>query len=236
MKKSVLFFLCFLLIGKPAFSEDKDNTQGSTDKSWYASVLYATAIWSSDYWNEIDPSQPTAVISHQNQKFKDFTNYSLGFGYRTNRFQTEVVYEDFGKVRWTAGETVDNSARTFQNGELHVETKNIMGQVSYDFFNYDNNQIFGLIGIGFSEHYVDTAYLMISGVRVDYASPNKTKNTSYRVGIGNRYRMTKNTALETKLNYSDYGKAYNLDSTTNYTSYSIKMKAVEAGVSLKYYF
>ncbi len=236
MHKKLLFLICFsLFLSSKAYSQNTSDAVGDKNQSWYASASYATAIWSSDYWNEKYTNAET-VVSHKDQEFKDFTNYSLGFGYRTNRFQTDLVYEDFGKVRWTAGETVDNSARTFQNGELHVETKNIMGQVSYDFFNHENNQIFGLIGIGFSEHDIDTAYLMISGVRVDYASPNKTKNTSYRIGIGNRYRMTKNTALETKLNYSDYGKAINLNSTTGVRSYNIKMQAVEAGVSLKYYF
>lgn len=236
MKNIVLLFLFFVLIVKPAFSEETDNTPEHTDKPWYASVSYATAIWSSDYWNESYPSTPDAVISHQNQKFKDFSNYSIGFGYRSNRFQTDLVYEDFSKIRWTAGETVDNSARTFQNGELHVESKNIMAQFSYDFLRYENNQFFGLVGLGVSEHMIDTAYLMISGTRVDYASPHTTNNTSYRFGIGNRYRLSENTAVETKLTYSDYGKAYNLNSTNNKLSYSIKMQAVEAGVSLKYYF
>ena len=48
--------------------------------------------------------------------------------------------------------------------------------------------------------------------------------------------MTENAAIETKLHYSGYGKAVNMSSTSNKKSYSIKMQAVEAGVSLKYYF
>jgi hypothetical protein len=48
--------------------------------------------------------------------------------------------------------------------------------------------------------------------------------------------MIENTAIETKLNYSDYGKAINTSSNSNKKLYSIKMQAVEAGVSLKYYF
>lgn len=128
-------------------------------QSWYLSGSYSTAVWSSDYWNERYYSAD-AVISHQNQKFKDFLNYALGIGYRSDRIQTEFVYEDFRKVRWTAGQTVDGSGRVFDNGELHVESKNIMAQITYDFFNYKNNQVFGLIGVGLSEHHVDTAYLI----------------------------------------------------------------------------
>jgi opacity protein-like surface antigen len=236
VNKKNLFLICFsLFLSSKAYSQDMSDAVGDKNQSWYASASFATAIWSSDYWNERYYSAD-AVVSHQNQKFKDFSNYALGIGYRSDRIQTEFVYEDFKKVRWTAGQTVDGSGRVFDNGELHVESKNIMAQVSYDFFNHKNNQVFGLIGVGFSEHHVDTAYLMISGVRVDYASPNTTKNTSYRLGIGNRFRLTKNTAIETKLNYSDYGKVFNLHTTTNKESYSIKMQAIEAGISLKYYF
>ena len=237
MNKKLLFLICFsLFLSSTAYSQDTSDAVGDKNQSWYASASFATAIWSSDYWNERQSNGPDIVVSHDSAKFEDFNNYSLGFGYRTGKFQVDLVYEDFGTVNWVIGRTVDNSARIFDNGVLSVESTNLMAQVSYDLYQSDKNNIFMLLGLGQSEHYIDTAYLMISGVRVDYAAPNTETNTSYRLGVGNRYKLNENLALEAKLNYSDYGKALNKHNTTGLKSYNIKMQAVEAGVSLKYYF
>ena len=110
-----------------------------------------------------------------------------------------------------------------------------MAQLAYDVFQSKDKQAFILFGIGQSEHYIDTAYLMISGTKVEYATPNTTTNTSYRLGVGGRYLVSQNVAIETKLNYSDYGKAINKNNSTGLISYNVKMQAVEAGVLLKYY-
>ena len=100
MNKKNLFLICFsLFLSSKAYSQDMSDAVGDKNQSWYASASFATAIWSSDYWNERYYSAD-AVVSHQNQKFKDFSNYALGIGYRSDRIQTEFVYEDFKKVCW----------------------------------------------------------------------------------------------------------------------------------------
>lgn len=237
MNKKLLFLTCFLLFfSSKAYSQDASNELGNQNQSWYASASYATAIWSSDYWNEIYPNYADAVVSHDSAKFKNFNNYSLGLGYKNNRFQTDLVYEDFGTINWVTGKTIDNNPRTYDSGKMEVQSTNLMAQLAYDVYQSKDKQAFVLIGIGQSEHYIDTAYLMISGTKVEYAAPNTTTNTSYRLGVGGRYLISKNVAIETKLNYSDYGKAMNKNNSTGLISYNVKMQAVEAGVSLKYYF
>lgn len=238
MNKKLLFLICFsLFLSSKAYSQDASNELGNQNQSWYASASYATAIWSSDYWNEDYFSfKPDAVVSHESPRFKNFNNYSFSFGYRTGKFQTDLVYEDFGTINWVVGTTVDRNPRTYDSGEMQVESTNLMLQLSYDLHQIDKTQLFLLAGVGQSEHSVDTAYLNILGTTIEYADPNSTNHTSYRVGMGIRHPITDNLSIETKLNYSDYGKAYVYDASTGYSSYNIKMQAVEAGVSLKYYF
>ena len=104
MNKKLLFLFCFsLFLSSKAYSKDTNN---NSNQSWYASASYATAIWSSDYWNERYSSGADAVVSHDSAKFEDFNNYSLGFGYRTGKFQVDLAYEDSGTVNWVIGRTV----------------------------------------------------------------------------------------------------------------------------------
>jgi len=230
-----VFAITALLSGMSVLSQE--SSADEQNQSWYLSGSYSTAVWSSDYWNEKLSPQPDTVRSHDSANFEEFNNHSLGFGYRTGRFQTDLVYEDFGTVNWVMGRTVDNRNRVFDGGGLlTVESINLMVQIAYDLYQSNDNEIFMLLGMGQSKHYVDTAYLMISGVRVDYALPNKKINTSYRFGLGNRYALNEHASLEAKLNYSDYGKAWNKFNGNGLESYNIKMQAVEAGISLKYYF
>ena len=53
MHKKLLFPICFsLFLSSKAYSQDTSDAVGDKNQSWYAYASYATAIWSSDYWNE----------------------------------------------------------------------------------------------------------------------------------------------------------------------------------------
>ena len=92
MHKKLLFLICFsLFLSSKAHSQDTRDAVRDKNQSWYASASFATAIWSSDYWNERYSSSADAVVSHDSAKFEDFNNYSLGFGYRTGKFQVDLV-------------------------------------------------------------------------------------------------------------------------------------------------
>ena len=230
-----VFAITALLSGMSVFSQESSAEE--QNQSWYLSGSYSTAVWSSDYWVEDFFSQKSdAVVSHDNPRFKDFNNYSLGIGLRNGRFQTDLIYENFGTVRWVVGTTVDRTPRTYDSGEMQIESTNLMLQLSYDLYEYDKGAFFVTAGVGQSEHHVDTAILNISGIQVEYADPSNFFHTSLRGGFGLRYPVSDKASLETRLNYSDYGMARVYDASTGYASYAIKMQAVEAGISLKYYF
>ena len=92
---------------------------------------------------------------------------------RNGRFQTDLIYENFGTVRWVVGTTVDRTPRTYDSGEMQIESTNLMLQVSYDLYEYDKGAFFVTAGVGQSEHHVDTAILNISGILRDkYSSAN----------------------------------------------------------------
>ena len=73
MNKKNLFLICFsLFLSSKAYSQDTNDAVGDKNQSWYASASFATAIWSSDYWNERYSSDADAVVSHDNAKFEEW--------------------------------------------------------------------------------------------------------------------------------------------------------------------
>ena len=235
MKNAVLLFICILLIVKPAFSQEMDNTPEYADKSWYVLGGYSTSIWSSDDWSDTK-NGGEQVTSHQNQKLKSLNSYIIGLGHQFDSWGFELTYEDLTRIRWTVGRTTQRNGTVAQTGQADFETKNLMLNISKDLWGVGNGKIYGILGVGKGEHYNDTAYLTVLGTKVEYAKPLTTDVTTYRAGLGYRKNISSKIVFDSRVAFTDYGKAHVWDNVSNSDEYIVTIQSIDAGAYLRYLF
>ena len=234
MKLITYSLIGIALVGQQAVAEEK-TIQNFDDKTWYFSAGYSTSLWSSDKWH--DPSTGGSTInSHQNTKFKDLNSYSIGLGKQYEDWGFEISYEDLGRIKWTVGRSTQINGTVAQSGQANFKTKNLMLSANRDLWESDNSEIYATFGIGKGEHYNDTAYLVVSGTTVEYANPLTTDVTTYRAGLGYRRNLSSRVVLDSRITFSDYGKAFVWDNVGNTKTYRVTIQSLDIGVGLRYLF
>ena len=111
-----------------------------------------------------------------------------------------------------------------------------MFSVSKDLWVIGNAKIYGIAGVGKGEHYNDVANLVVSGTKVEYAKPLTTDVTTYRAGLGYRKNISSKIVLDTRLTFTDYGKAYVWDNVSNTKTYNVTIQSMDVGAYLRYLF
>ena len=235
MRSIALLFLCFLAITKPAFSQERENTQEYVDKSWYLLGGYSSSIWSSDNWSDTTNSGGQ-VTSHQDQKLKSLNAYVIGFGQQFDSWGVELTYEDLTRIRWSVGRTTQRNGTVSQFGQADFETKNLMFSISKDLWEIGSGKVFGIIGVGKGKHYNYTAYLSVLGAKIEYADPLTTDVTTYRAGLGYRKKLSSRIVFDSRVAFTDYGRAHILENRSNSPEYNVKMQTIDVGAYLRYVF
>ena len=222
-----LFLFMFLLANSSPVS--------AQEKKWYFLAGGSVSVWSSDKWSDCS-YVGDCVTSHSNARLEEFNSHVVGVGRLLEKFSLEMSYEDKTRTKWKADRTVQTNGTIAQSAQANFETKNIMLQLNKDLMSSEDINLYGLLGVGKSEHYNDTAFLVVSGTKVEYADPHTVDTVSYRVGMGLNSKIRDNLMLDGRFFYTDYGDAEVYDNVKNSVSYSVGMKSLDVGLYLRVLF
>ena len=234
MRETILnALLIMFLVSSETLAQASSQSEQFESKYWYLLGGYSQSVWSSTDWSDCS-EYGSCVISQQDGKLSNLGAFSVSIGHQFAGWGYEIEYSARDEINAKSGRTVLKNGTIAQSGLGVFKTENLSINLTKDFWVKDDESFFGIIGIGSAEHYNDDAHLMVSGTKTEYGKALTTKNTSYQVGGGYRKELSNSFIFETRIKYSDLGKAYVWDRNTDNKEYGVSISSLDVGVNLIY--